>query len=127
MPHLFPTKLFKLFFFILYRSTHVRPLRFDFDHLARTLDEPKVFQERRNILSTPRLDLAKFFEKINDHVETQSALKEDSKIEEDSEYYPWKKRDIEKITSLSTTDDESSETKKKCKLGKSLFPFIYHK
>ena len=120
-----PPTVIKLFFFIFCRSTHVRPSRFDFDHFARTLDEPKVLQERRNILSTPRLDLANFFEKINDYVETQSALKEDSKVEEDSEYHPWTKRDIEEITSLSTTDDESSETEKKSKLDKSYYFLPY--
>ena len=125
MPHLFPTKLIKLFFFIFCRSTHFRPSRFDFDHFARTLDEPKVFQERRNILSTPRLDLANFFEKINYYVETQSALKEDSNVEEDSEYHPWKKSDIEEITSLSTSDEESSETGNKSKLDKSYYFLPY--
>ena len=63
----------------------------------------------------PHLDLKKFFEKLNDIVSAQSALKEASKTEED-EYYPWKKEDVEKLTKLAMNDEDTqSEVPTECK------------
>ncbi|CAB4021080.1 arachidonate 5-lipoxygenase-like, partial [Paramuricea clavata] len=81
-------------------SIHVRPSKFDFGHLARELDEQDIFgQDERGV---PHLDLAKFFDRINDFAD-QSAMKKE--IEEDSEYHPWKKEDVEKLTNLAMNDE----------------------
>ena len=92
-------------------SRHVRPSKFDFGHLAHELDEEGIFtQDERGI---PHLDLAKFFDRINDFAD-QSALKKE--IEEDSEYHPWKKEDVEKLTNLAMNDENAvSEAPTECK------------
>ncbi|CAB4020417.1 Hypothetical predicted protein, partial [Paramuricea clavata] len=83
-------------------SRHVRSSKFDFDHLARELDEQEIFtQEERGI---PHLDLAKFFDRINDFAD-QSPLKKE--IEEDSEYRPKKKEDLEKLVILAMIDENA--------------------
>lgn len=81
--------------------------------MARTLNEREIFQEKRDFQPS-RLDLGKFFEKVNEYVETQSAFTNDSENDEDWEYHPWKKEDIEKLTSLSM-NDETSEAQGECK------------
>ena len=93
-------------------SRHVRSSNFDMDHLAHTLDEHEIFRpshfqdEKRRM---PLLNLQKFFDRLNDVVDSQLALKKPSETNEDSEYYPWKKEDVEKITSLAMNDEESGD------------------
>ena len=110
--------LFIFIIYFIYSSKHVRRTNFDYDHLVRTLDEREIFtpvnfEEER---AMPHLDLKKFFERVNDIVGDKSALKEDSKTEEDSEYHPWKKEDVEKLTNLAMNDENTqSEFPSECK------------
>ena len=58
----------------------------------------------RHVERIPHPDLAKFFDRINDFAD-QSALKKE--MEEDSEYHPWKKEDVEKLTNLAMNDENA--------------------
>jgi hypothetical protein len=90
-------------------SKHVRQADFDFDHLALELDEQEIFRpshfDKENRM--PHLNLQKLFDRLNDIIDAQSAVKESSETNEDEEYYPWKKEDVEKLTSLAMNDDDS--------------------
>ena len=90
-------------------SRHVRSSNFDFDHFAHTLDEHEIFRPSHfeDEERMPHLNLQKFFDRLNDLVDAQLAIKKSFETNEDSEYYPWKKEDVEKITSLAMNDEES--------------------
>ena len=79
--------------------------------MANTLDEHEIFRPShyQNEKRTPHLNLQKFFDRLNDAVDAQLALKKSSETNEDSEYYPWKKEDVEKITSLAMNDEDSED------------------
>ena len=94
----------------IFSSRHTHNQHFDFDHFARLLNQRDIFtivhsddEERR----LPHLNLKAFFERLNEAVDAQLAKRDSSKNEEDAEYYPWKKEDIEELTNLAMNDENS--------------------